>query len=316
MGKKERILEQHPELGLSVIDIIMSADPSDNNRYTEFLIKAICKDTQNLKEGLCQALLTPPNLNLLNSYHNHFLNNRIKNTDISKYKTFKDVEKEVKLADEIVRLKELSKDVDVIFDSPEYLVILPHTHESMSIYGKATKWCVTQKQSWVYYRKTSRIIVIINKIKNIKYAVQFTWNNYYGTASNIQGWSQTDRAENALIWGLDGEIYSLIANFGKKSLVEQWVSRALKGYFGFPNSDDIEISKLPKVKYNNFLKSCDLVITHEQKIILDKMYEALGKDSYTNKKRREMSIVDDDDFLSEDIFSINESTSNYDDMPF
>ena len=82
------------------------------------------------------------------------------------------------------------------------------------------------------------------------------------------------------------------------------------------NSDDIEISKLPKVEYKNFLKSCNLVITDEQKIILDKMYEALGKDSYVNKKRREMSIDHDDEFLFEDLFSIKESTSNYDDMPF
>lgn len=299
MGKKERMLEQHPELKASLIDIIMSIDPSDNNRYTEFIIKSICKNSKNLKHEIGEMLLTPTNARLLGQYHEHFLNNRIRNTDISTYKSF--------------------KDVDVLFDTPEFLVILPHTYESMVIYGKGTKWCVTQRISWDAYRRVNRIIVIIDRIKNIKYAVQLTWARIQFPCSEIQGWTQADKQQNILIWDIDPEILKIIQNICKKTLAQVWVERALNGYFGYSqdSESDIEISKLSKAKYDNFMTCCAPVLTSELIFKLDKMYDELGKDGSVNKRKKQASRKMKDKVEGYDNeFDLITVPRHYDDVPF
>ena len=41
MSKIDKLKEQHPELNVSIIDLLSKIDPSDTNKYVEFLIKQI-----------------------------------------------------------------------------------------------------------------------------------------------------------------------------------------------------------------------------------------------------------------------------------
>ena len=41
MSRINKLKEQHPELNISVIDLLAKVDPTDSYKYTEFLVKKL-----------------------------------------------------------------------------------------------------------------------------------------------------------------------------------------------------------------------------------------------------------------------------------
>jgi hypothetical protein len=41
MSRIDKLKEQHPELNISVIDLLSKVDPTDSYKYTEFLVKKL-----------------------------------------------------------------------------------------------------------------------------------------------------------------------------------------------------------------------------------------------------------------------------------
>jgi len=194
MNRLDRLKEQHPDLNISLIDIITSLDPTDTYKYTEFLIKNFKKDNQyyrpnldELKGYLGVFLFGSVEISVLNEFERHIKANRIKEKDISKYKNFRELEGQVDIAEEIENRKKLEKEILKIHEDDTWLVLTPLSFEASRVYGSNTKWCTTQAKYWDRYLKTHRLVYCINKKNDTKVA----FSRDYGD-DKYQAWTADD----------------------------------------------------------------------------------------------------------------------------
>jgi hypothetical protein len=97
--------------------------------------------------------------------------NLIVQNDVTKYKTFKDVELQISLSELKNIDKELSKQTHKLYEDEEWLVIKPMSYQASLKYGASTKWCTASRDNSDYYLRYSRngiLIYCINKITGDK----------------------------------------------------------------------------------------------------------------------------------------------------
>ena len=214
MSKIDKLKEQHPELNVSIIDLLSKIDPSDTNKYVEFLIKQIKNsydydgDNTNLSLYIITEIVGDVNVETLNEFDRHCKVNRIKKNDISQYKNWTEMKESVRITNESVKQKELETQVIKLLDNDEYCVVIPLSYEASKIYGANTKWCTTQEQHWKNYIRDYKLIYIMDKVKNDKYAVSIKT----GDKSKIQGWLSDDKEVSPLTLPISSEVITLIIN--------------------------------------------------------------------------------------------------------
>ena len=194
MSRLDKLKEQHPDLNVSLIDIITSLDPTGTYKYTEFLIKNFKRDNQyyspNLNElkGYLGVFLFGSNeIEVLNEFERHSRANRIKEKDISKYKNFLELNEQVKIAEDIEKQKEVEKQILKIHEDDTWLVLTPLSFDASRVYGSSTKWCTTQERYWDKYLKTHRLVYCINKKTDTKIAFSRDYSD-----NKFQAWNADD----------------------------------------------------------------------------------------------------------------------------
>ncbi len=218
MSRLDKIKEQNPELNVSLLDIITSVEPTDSYKYVQFLVKVL-KDEYLKKgnydafyKGICITLFGYDNLSSLVDFEKHSRANRIEKPDIGTYRNFEDITTAVKKADDIVRLKEVEKQVKKLYETDTWLVLIPLSYEASKVYGSNTKWCTTQQQHWNNYRSRYKLIYIINKRTNGKWAVSC---DSHGGA--VQGWLANDKESSPFNFPLPPDIFGILAEEVQKS---------------------------------------------------------------------------------------------------
>ena len=221
MSRLDKLKEQHPDLNISLIDIITSLDPSDTYKYTEFLIKNFKRDNQyyspnldELKGYLGIYLFGSAEIQALNEFEKHSRSNRIKEKDISKYNNFLELNEQVKIADEIEKRKKLEKEILKLHEDDTWLILTPLSFEASKVYGSNTKWCVTQEKYWNSYLSTHRLIYCINKKTKTKIA----FSREFST-EKFQAWDQQDKEVSPMFINfIPDDIFLLIRNELQKDL--------------------------------------------------------------------------------------------------
>jgi hypothetical protein len=214
MSRIDKLKEQHPELNITVIDMLARVDPTDSYKYTEFLIKEL---KQSIKDdgiidialNLGIELIGNDNVVTLNEFEQHVKANRIQNKDISQYKSFEQIKEQVRIAEEIVRQKELEKQVEKLFEDDEYLVLIPLTKESNQTYGSKTKWCTTMDYNgyWEKYSENYKFIFVLNKQTGEKIAIS---KGIYAN-EGVKVWDQRDNDISIFDTGLPSNIYEVVS---------------------------------------------------------------------------------------------------------
>lgn len=221
MSRLDRLKEQHPELNVSLIDMLAKVDPTSTYKYTEFLIKMTKEmfgtsysDNASNDIGLNIGIdiLGSDNVSSLNEFEIHSRAGRIKNSDISSYKNWRQIENSVKEAEEIVRMKELEKQVKKLYEDSEWMVLTPLSFEASKVYGMGTKWCTTQERHWNDYISNYKLIYIINKLNNDKFAV----SRDKRSDSKIQAWLSDDKETSPFMIPLPSNIMSIITEEVRK----------------------------------------------------------------------------------------------------
>lgn len=214
MSKIDKLKEQHPELNVSIIDLLSKIDPSGTNKYVEFLIKQIKNsydydgDNTNLSLHIITEIVGYLNVETLNEFDRHCKAGRIIKNDISQYKKWTEMKESVRIANEVVKQKELEKQVIKLLDNNDYCVVIPLSYEASKIYGANTKWCTTQEQHWKNYIDVYKLIYIMDKVKNDKYAVSIKTKS----KNKIQGWLSDDTEVSPLTLPISSEVITLIMN--------------------------------------------------------------------------------------------------------
>ena len=195
MSRLDRLKEQHPDLNISLIDIISFLDPTDSYKYTEFLIKNFKNDSDyystNKEEFMGYMgvfLFGSGEIETLNEFERHSKANRIKIKDISQYTNFLELNESVKVAEEIENRKKIEKQILKIHEDDTWLILTPLSFEASKVYGANTKWCVTHLKYWNQYLTTHRLIYVLNKKTDTKIAFSREFSK-----EKFQAWDQLDR---------------------------------------------------------------------------------------------------------------------------
>lgn len=122
-----------------VFDQIKDLDPSKNFKYVEKMIQMYLKDSPSIEElG-----------EVFKQFDDLSKRNKIKNSDISTYKSFKDLKSVTSSSLSSYQEKKESKyksgDITLVYEDDNVLVIIPRTHEATCKYGAGTKWCITER---------------------------------------------------------------------------------------------------------------------------------------------------------------------------
>jgi hypothetical protein len=195
MSRLDRLKEQHPDLNVSIIDIISYLDPTDSYKYIEFLIKNFKRDSQyyspNKEEFMGYMgvfLFGSGEIEALNEFERHSKANRIKIKDISQYSNFLELNESVVLAQEIENRKKIEKEILKIHEDDTWFILTPLSFEASQAYGANTKWCVTQEKYWNQYLTTHRLIYVLNKKTDTKIAFSRDFSK-----EKFQAWDQLDK---------------------------------------------------------------------------------------------------------------------------
>jgi hypothetical protein len=234
MSRIDKLKEQHPELNVSVIDLLSKVDPTDSYKYTEFLVKRIKEwfglDTiEKTHIALGVELIGAENVEILNEFEIHSKAGRIKKNDIGQHKDFTSLSNSVSEAKEILKQKEAEKQTIKLMDTDEYCIIIPLSYEASKIYGSGTKWCTTQERHWNDYKDKYKLIYIIQKTTNKKFAI----SRRKGDDTQIQAWLDNDNEVSPFLLPLPPEVMTIITDEVRKN-------ECVKDLIKFDKSIDIK----------------------------------------------------------------------------
>jgi hypothetical protein len=217
MSRLDKLKQQHPEFNISIIDLMGKIDPTDTYKYTEFLIKQLKewfegKTHEETQLIMGAELIGEDNVVTLNEFEIHCGAGRIKKNDIGQHSGFRSLKDSVKKAEQIQKQKETEKQIIKLLDNDEYCVVIPLSYDASRVYGSNTKWCTTQERYWNDYIDKYKLIYIIDRLNNDKYAVSIK----KGDSSKIQGWLADDKEVSPLTLPISVDVINIIISEIKK----------------------------------------------------------------------------------------------------
>jgi len=243
MSRIDRLKEQFPKYNFSVIDVIKFIDPSNKNTYSEFLLKILSSpdklsyrledqiDRLERYTGQPKSVFENSNkfqlsfltwvidvffdsrdLSALNKFEEYRNLGLIKSVDISNFKSFDDIHRIVNITDLKKIDKDMEKQIYVVFEDEEWLILRPLTHKSSMKYGMGTKWCTTQSDSPDYFQRYSKrgiLIYSINKKTGLKVGTFYNLEPY---DKEFSFWDDKDNRVDSLESDLSYDILTIIKN--------------------------------------------------------------------------------------------------------
>lgn len=179
--------------------VVNRIDPQ-SGVYSEWIIKNLLK--QNFNSTTFERFILEDFYKVyedLRKYHKYkklFKNlgedlnnpNTIKLGDINQIKSFDDLYEKLRLLEPYIEaeeekseLKAAEKDAEKIYNSENYLIIIPKTREASCAYGRNTRWCTASTGSYNYfdnYNNKGPLYIIINKKTNQKHQFHFATAQY------------------------------------------------------------------------------------------------------------------------------------------
>lgn len=198
-NRVDDVKKKFPNVSHGLIDFFVRNDPSGNQKYLEWMVKAmdhlptvhsINGEILGYNQKTHGTAFTEPDietaseiLNMVRDFHNlqpylvHTNEEGKKEgtTDLYRYKFTDgemihylnfDIRQAKERKDKKDKEKELKKGVDKIYEDSNWLVVRPKNWESSCHYGAGTKWCTTSKETSNHFtRETTNkfLIYVINK---------------------------------------------------------------------------------------------------------------------------------------------------------
>lgn len=234
-------LKSNPENNINMFELFSLLCPEGKSKYTETLIR-IMKKTPNIDEHkkevverLSEEFKIPKetlkqfttlqlvffyrlidsmfNFSDLKSFQKFCeLNERglIKQNDLSKYNSFEELMNALSIAEMVADQKDMEKQIRIVFEDDEWLLIRPLTYHSSKKYGSNTKWCTTQENNPDYFMKYSGkgvLIYCINKKNGYKVA---SFNSLDKNEPEFSFWNQKDTRIDSMQTELPDNLLSMI----------------------------------------------------------------------------------------------------------
>ena len=244
---KAKELKTNPENNINMYELLSLFSPEKKSKYVDTLFR-LMKKSKNFKEHVKEVkehllktfdFLDEEEINqlpdltavyfyrFLDSYFNQSdlvsfrkfceYNERglIKQNDVSKYSSFEELHNSLSLAEMIVQTKEMEKQIKIVAEDENWLILRPLTFEASKKYGSNTKWCTTTENNPEYFNKYSKrgvLIYIINKSTGYKVA------SFYSLDKNdpeFSWWDQKDSRIDSLDADVTDDVRKIIRDESK-----------------------------------------------------------------------------------------------------
>lgn len=234
-------LKSNPDYNVNLYELFSLFSPEGKSKYVETLIR-IMKKTPNIedhKNEIIEVLHSEyelpkdklkeiPTLQIvffyklidtmfnssdLKSFQKFCeLNERglIKQNDLSTYNSFEDLLNSLSLAEMVSDLKDMEKQIRIVFEDDEWLLIRPLTYHASKKYGANTKWCTTSEGNvdhFMRYAGNGVLIYCINKKNGYKVA---SYNSLNKNDPEFSFWNQKDTRIDSMQTELTDNLLSMI----------------------------------------------------------------------------------------------------------
>lgn len=210
------IKEQNGWANINIIDLISEKyDKTPTKKLTPLLVKIIKnsindEDIDIVNRYLRDKVFSEDEELIWGKFCEHLEMNRLPNKDVTSYSNMKQVVNAVNLVELKMLDKSLSKEIIVVYEDGEWLLIKPLTIESSLKYGYGTRWCTASKnnpETFFEYSKSGVLIYIINKVSGSKFGF------YKGTEDKgVSFWNQEDERVDSIVIGMSSEVNKVLIN--------------------------------------------------------------------------------------------------------
>lgn len=234
MGIKH-LIQENPSMDLNLVRLISKLDPSKTNKLTPFMVKVFKKRMDRFEKevvqengiyssrykyvnnkmsdviGIEKLLLSwvidqfsAENIETLVEFNEALDKGLIDQNDISKYENFEDITNQLSVARTKELLKKSRKEISVVYEDDEIMMLKPLSFEASLKYGAGTKWCTAMKNDPEYfyrYSKNGILIYLINKETGRK----FGCNSDMNEPNRVQIYNEIDQVIDSFHMGLSYE---------------------------------------------------------------------------------------------------------------
>lgn len=163
--KKTRNIDEHVSEVIAYFESNFNVPKSEWDEYSKLQIILFYR--------IIDSLFNTSDIQSYQRFCEYNERNLIKQNDLSTYNTFDDISNALSVAEIVAESKNLEKQVKVVFENDEWLLVRPLTFHSSRKYGSNTKWCTTQENNPDYFMKYSGkgvLIYCVNKKSGYKVA--------------------------------------------------------------------------------------------------------------------------------------------------
>jgi hypothetical protein len=254
MSRIEELKKQNPDFNIDGIAIMNNS--LGKSKYTEMAINLIkhkiLENNENRHNDLIYELqyelgfdeeylnsLTYMELSnivhLISNYFGYYnfrlikefidLNEKklIENNDLTAYKTFNELELQISLSNLKNIDKEMTKQVQKLYETDEWLLVKPLSYQASLKYGASTKWCTASKDNAEYYFRYSKQGILIYSIN------KKTGNKVAGFKSVDENsepetsfWNITDQRIDSMDSGLPSDVLDIFRNEFSNTKQTNW----------------------------------------------------------------------------------------------
>jgi hypothetical protein len=147
----------------------------------------------------------------------------IENNDLTTYKTFNELELQISLSNLKSIDNEMTKQVQKLYETDEWLVVKPLSYQASLKYGASTKWCTASKDNAEYYFRYSKQGILIYSIN------KKTGNKVAGFKSVDENsepetsfWNITDQRIDSMESGLPSDVLDIFRNEFSNTKQTNW----------------------------------------------------------------------------------------------
>jgi hypothetical protein len=167
---------------IDFIDIANKIDDTKTKKYIEHLVRF----TRNLSKDFESSIYSEMNyiMDNLKKFDELATNGMIETPDLNKYKKLSEVVRSIKEATLTKSIGKAKKEIKILYEDDNYMLFLPLSYDAASVYGRGTKWCVTQNEYFYRYSDRGVLAYFIEKNINRKIGLYYDMDFSYYHSNN------------------------------------------------------------------------------------------------------------------------------------
>lgn len=162
---------------IDFIEIANNLDDSKTKKYMEHMVRFIKNLSTDFEMTATHEM--EHILDRFKIFDEMAKNGMIENGDLNQYKNLSGVNLAIKEGNLAKSIGKAKKEIKILYEDDNYMLFLPLSYDAASVYGKGTKWCVTQSSYFYKYSDNGILAYFIEKGKNRKFGLYYDMSDSY-----------------------------------------------------------------------------------------------------------------------------------------